>query len=281
MKFSVRKLPKEATTSMRRVPIRLFEPFTLMMAPVYTLLEKNEKLVAVKAPLSYFAPSELAKFKGALDFFLPKFIDKILPFQQGGEKIKSLLTLQESQKIKTSEGPKEAKVPISAFQLSDAVLTALGPLWGSKAQIEPFFLVFLVSELCPPISEAQMTEASEKSVDRFELAVLRAHLAVFFALHLGFFDCTTLTRIRDRVFAETVGEYESNQRSTNVDQLVALVYRLLSDSNVTTVKISDLSGQNDVERKLSARFDRVRRLMLTPNTPDMSLFGEGGICGDP
>src|SRR4051812_17277299 len=120
MKFSVHKLPKEqAAPEMRKVPVRLFKPFTLMIAPVYTLLERNEKFVAVKAPLAFFSPVELEKFRGVTEFYLPRFVDRVDPFQKAGEHVSRLLGLTEVRKIRSSQGEKETSVPIAPFELSD------------------------------------------------------------------------------------------------------------------------------------------------------------------
>ena len=280
MKFSVHKLLKDqAASTMRKVPVRLFKPYALMIAPVYTLLERNEKFVAVKAPLGFFSPRELEKFGGIAEFYLPSFVGRIEPFQKAGEQVERLLGLTEVQKLRTSEGEKESPVPLSPFQLSDAVLQALGPLWGSDQRIEPFFLVFFSEEVCNPLDEKRVADASEADVARFELAVLRASLAVFIALHLGVFNRTLLTRLRDRVFDETAAGAETSRNLQQSDLIVALAHRLLPDGEVTELKPDAFDGSDAVSRKIRARLERVTKEMTAHAPAAASLFGEGGICG--
>ncbi len=281
MKFSLRKLPKsEASSSMKKVPVRLFKPYIPLLAPVYTLLEKNEKFVAVKAPLGFFSPTELEKFRSVADFYLPRFIERVAPFQEAGEHVQRLLGLSEVQTLQTSAGAKETQVPISPFQLSDAVLQAISPLWGREEKIEPFFLVFFAGEICEPLADARCAGALELGVSIYELALLRASFAVFVALHAGFLVRRQLSQIRDRVFDETVRGTETVSRQQRVDAAVSIAHRMLADGEVREIKISDFVGTDLVSKRIQSRLERVRQSLIPPGSSGQTVFGEGGVCGE-
>ena len=63
MDFSNRKLPVSAAPNMRSVPIGELKPYSLMLAPVYVFLKRNERFVAVKAPMDFFTPEEIERLR--------------------------------------------------------------------------------------------------------------------------------------------------------------------------------------------------------------------------
>jgi hypothetical protein len=61
MEFSRKKLGQEAIRELRVCSIASVQPYALMLSPVYAYLPQNAKFVAIKAPLDFFTPEELAR----------------------------------------------------------------------------------------------------------------------------------------------------------------------------------------------------------------------------
>lgn len=279
--FRSAKLPQTSLKSLRRVPIRLFTPYTLMVSPVYVYLEKNERFVAIKAPLAFFTPQELEKYKTYENFYLPDFIDSVVPFQQAGDSIRKLLTLREKHVLRSNDGKKDVLVPVASFELDNAVLMKLGPLWGAGDKVEPFFIAFFAHALCLPFAPETLQEAHEKSVELFELAFMRSNLAVFLALHIGYCHEGLLTSIRNRAFNDTMLGAELEENSSDAQELIRTTFLLIPERSTREITFDDLEGiQTRVSWKIRSRLSRVRRDFIDPTTPAPTVFGEKGICDE-
>ncbi len=272
MDFSRKKLPKEAAMDLRICPIHTIKPYSIMLAPVYVFMKRNEKFVSVKAPLDFFSPEELDRLKPFESFFVPPFVDEVMPFRSAACVVKSLLRWEPQSKSKD-----QATLPPAPYELSDAVLRAVGPLWGKGAVIEPFFAAVFGYEICDTIDGERMRLAREKDVNAYENGILRSGLAVFLALHLGYCDLSFLTSLRARVFEATVagGDY---LRTGEVEELLDLVWRTMTDVKVTLIH-EELFANSALRsaQKLSSRLSRVKQAMIREDAPVPTVFGLKGF----
>src|SRR5690606_18653479 len=90
----------------------------------------------------------------------------------------------------------EVTLPPAPYELSDAVLRLIGPLWGDGSGIDPFFVSAFAEELCGPIPGERLVAMRERSVERFEEAVFSSSFSVFIALHLGYTELEFLKDLR-------------------------------------------------------------------------------------
>src|SRR3990167_7937356 len=114
MQFTQRKLPPEAVYTLRVSPIDSVEPYALTLAPMNVFLKRNEKFVSVKAPLDFFVPEELEKLRPLGNFFIPDFVDKVVPFRKAARSVAALLKWEPPPPAKDGAYPPVA-LPISAY----------------------------------------------------------------------------------------------------------------------------------------------------------------------
>ncbi len=269
MRFSLKKLPKEAISQLRRVPIGICEPFTMMMVPVYVYLPKNGRFVAVKAPLHCFTAEEFEKFKSYENIYLPEFVDELVPFRKAGETVRNLLTLQQQHSIKTNAGLERLKLVMPQHELDDAVLRAIGPLWGGEVKLDPCAICCFTNEVCHPFPVQNIVEAMERDIDLFELAILRSSGAVFLALHIGYCDTQALALLRSRVFADTLSGSKAESGFGQAARLFQLVWAMFPDTNLREISLSEIQERFDdsgiggkVTRKILSRLKRVQSELL-------------------
>ncbi len=271
MEFSKKKLPTEASNDLRVCPIDTVRPLIPMVAPVYVYLRRNAKFVGVKAPLDFFSAQELAKFRPYEMFYLPKCMDSCAPFTKAARSIRALLNWK----------PSDAQLgalPPAPFELSDAVLRLVGPLWGSGPAIEPFFTAIFATELCGPMSTDSVMNARDQSFDVYERALLRSSWAVFLALHLGYCDLSFLCDLRAKVFDSSVSGKYSQQPGSEMDELATHAILAIPSGKTRVMKgESWSSGSERVFEKLRARMDRVQSELIDRNAPMASVFGPGGF----
>ncbi len=273
MNFSQRKLPIEAASTLRRCPIHLVEPFVPMLAPVYVFLKRNQKFVSLKAPLDFFTPEELDRFKTYEALFFPEFVERTRPFREAARRVRSLLLW---------EPPAEAgALPPTPYEISDACLRLTGPLWGAEAVIELFFVTVFVSELCEQLPSELLCAARDQDFEKYECAIFRSSWAVFMGLHLGQTDLGHLNRLRKRVFAESMGLPQELEPGFHpeIDELTGLVGALIIDSRISAFRADDLQDRGErVAHKLLSRLTRVKSEMIDANTPAASIYGPGGFA---
>jgi hypothetical protein len=257
------------------------------MAPIYVYLPKNGKFVAVKTPLQYFTPQDIQKLKAYESFYLPGFIDQLAPFQKAGEAVRALLEMVQRNPIQTNQGRDVVTIQMPQHELDDAVLRVLGPLWSGGARIEPFFLCFLANEVCLPFPGDVLTSAFESSAELFELALLRASLGVFLALHIGYSNPASLTAIRGMMFSDTMNGKSASDSVKESSLLQTLVWKLLTDASTKEISLDSIQAAlnldqtgGKVSRKLLSRLDRVVSDFIEPGSVVGSLFGEKGICDE-
>ena len=273
MDFRERKLPKEAALNLRNRPVSSVDPYALMLGPVYVFMKLNEKFVSIKGPLDFFTPEELEQFRSFESFFLPEFVDSAIPFSKTGRRVRSLLDWQ----------PKkagEALLPPAPYEISDAVIRMIGPLWGFGEVIEPFFASVFTNELCRPLPPKLLVASREYSVPVYEDALLRSGWAVFLALHLGYCDLPFLMRLRLRVFRSSMRQQipDPTRRMSEVDELVEIVSTSLCDDPRRPVTGELFSSHpSRVAQKMSGKLQRIKS-MIPEGQEAASIFGEGGFA---
>jgi hypothetical protein len=289
MEFTQKKLPLELMPRLYRLKIETVQPFALMLAPVYVFLPSNEKLVSVKAPLDFFTPAELERLKAYKFLYLSDFVTTILPYREAGQLIRRLLLWKSpasaEQSPDTGFSPAEypeAILPPSPFELSDAILRTIGPLWwrytSDKPGIEPFMAAVFANELCDLIPGEKLLKAREESIENFDKALLRSGWVVFLALHLGYSDLDFLNELRFRVFEENIKGDPELVPENEVDELIAFSYVTFKNIHVRLIK-GDLFGKipGAVAQKISNRIDRIRLEFLSKGRHAPTIYGERGF----
>lgn len=289
MKFSRKKLPKDAIQTLRRVPVELYEAHRNLLTPVYVFLPKNQKFVALKAPLQHFSPSELEKFKSYDNFYVPEFIEQITPFQRAGELMHSFLAVYHKQEVETNQGKEWVHVPVSQNERDNAVLGVLGRLWSRGAKVEPFFLCFFVDEFCPPLAIDKMMPVIEKDADLFELALLRSSAAVFLALHIGYTDSNLLFTLRDQAFEDTVSSNRLAGPGAEIGQMIKLVRKIIETNDTREISFDGFQKIIDspvthfsdkVAIKMRSRLKRIKLEFIGLDSSVSSLYGDMGLIDD-
>jgi hypothetical protein len=269
MNFSKRKLPKEAADTLRACPIDSVKPYALMLAPVYVYMRMNEKFVAVKGPLDFFTPEELSRLLPLENFFLPEFVDSVVPFREAGRRVRALL----SWKPRTEGGLAPAP-----FELSDAILRIIAPLWGGVTTVEPFFAAALAGEVCDLLPGEAMLAARDASVERYEKAVLLSGWAVFLALHLGHCELDFLSKLRESVFAEAFDGRPEAESCLEVRELKEMARASLGDTVSRGIRAEDFRSRPDrASQKIASRMERAKASLIRRDSGIPTIHGQKGF----
>ena len=277
MQFSHKKLAKDKISSLRRVPISVCEPSVILLTPVYVYLPKNQKFVAIKAPLEFFSKAELEKLSPFENFYLPDFIDLIAPFQRAGESVSELLKVKVRLKLASNMGPVQVELPTSQHETSDSILRLTSSLWGAGARIEPFFLIFFANEICGLLPEKVLRQAADNNLEDFELSLLQASVAVFLALQMGWSERAFLTSLRNFFFDEP------RKATGDAELLIQWVQKILPHSEVRVVSLESVResgnqmGPSALNVKLVQRLERVSQRLIPPGATTASVYGPKGI----
>lgn len=280
MRFNLKKLPIETVDSLRQITLESVEPFRPLPAPVYLLMSKNQKFVSIKGPLDFFTPRDLDRLKSVETLYFGEFLDRVQPFRDAARKTRSILSWSGP----TGTGVLEP----TPYELSDSILRVMGGLWAklpgddpNLIGIESYFAVAFANELCDPLPGDRMMQAREADVDRYELALLRSGVAVFFALHLGYIDLSTLNGLRYRVFVENVklgGLSALLPFSKELEDLNKWVNVVVHGPEITTISSDQFQWSlNRTTQKLKSRLQRVRQELLQEDYALQSVYGDGGI----
>lgn len=272
--FPDRKLPKEASLSLRSQPTESFEPLVPVMVPLYVHLKLNEKFVLVKHPLDFFLGEELDRLRSCGSFFLPPEPKEATRFRSVARVARSLL----SWKPESREGERPILQPAS-YEVSDALLRLTAPLWGTaepgtegaKRDLGVDLLggVFFASELCDRIPGELLQLVRNRSIRSYLRAQFCSSWVIFLGVHLGYCDLGYLNRLRLRAFeleglsapeqeplASARGEPDELLRLARQglpDRLPALLGTLIEARQL-------LQGPCRTSIKLAARMERVERL---------------------
>jgi hypothetical protein len=265
MLFSSKKLPGSELGSMRVCPVETVRPYFPMPAPTYVLLSGNEKFISVKAPLDFFTPEELERFRPMGAFFFSEFIDRVLPFRREALSLRSLL--------QSVAGAEEAPVP---YELSDIFVRTAGRLWSEGGVIEPFFVAIFAHELVDPVPGDWLTETYSRSVVDYEQGMLRSGWAVWNAMHLGYLSLPWLKELRDGVFRVASGL--TKERSAVRKLLPEMWMRELASTEIPLNGLGLDRMRAAAERsKLFSCNERLRTDLITDRGTFTSIFGPGGF----
>lgn len=257
MDFNQRKLSKDSASRMRVCPIDTVKPFAMMMAPAYVYMRLNEKFVMVKKPFDFFTPEELTHFQSFESLFFPQEVDDALRFRDAARQIRELLEWK----------PTSASGDIApaSYELSDAVIRMIAPLWSPGPKVDPFFVAVFVNELCSLLPEDSLREYHDQNVILYEKAVFCSSWAVFLALHLGYCELAFLNRLRLNLIREICKEQKVPFATAELNELARLAKecfprqpRALPGNAIEAERL--LENQGRTSRKLSGRFRRLERL---------------------
>jgi len=274
---------------MKRIPIESVTAYTLMLAPVYVLLKRNEKFVSVKSPLDFFTPDELDKLKSYGEFYLPPFMDVVTPFLEVAGRIRTLFNGAQGLRPAEEGGNGNSKftsvIEPAPYEFSDAVLRIMGPIWSFGGVIEPFFVCMFINEVCPPMTPEVLDRGRNQGVEKFEYAILMANWVAFLAMHLGYLDFGYLVRLRNAVFLQEIfGERYDLSLGAEIFDLHREAREALP-SLETQILTTDFFWSRDarVSQKLANKLARVKQQMIKPlkkgeETP--SIFGVKGFAGE-
>jgi hypothetical protein len=272
MHFSRAKIAIEESRVWRKCPIDTVGAYALMLAPVYVRMEANQKYVAVKAPLDFFTPAELSKYAKFGHFYFTEAVDQSLVFRETGRKIRAVL----SWNAKTHAGDVEP----TNYELSDASLRLIAPLWGPFRRIEPFFVTTLINEICEPITPEALEKARDLGVDQFELAIARSSWAAFLGLHLGYVNLAHLSDLRRLVFEQNLEASTAHALISSEQQgLEDWVKTLLPSLARAHVDTRSFSERPDLlAKKITSRLERIEReQMIKEDATEWSIFGKKGF----
>lgn len=289
MDFTVKKIPLQSSLGLLNCPVHTVRPFALMLAPVYVFMRRNSKFVAIKAPLDFFTPDEIDRFRPFQSFFFSPFVKTVVPYRDAGCRVRAILSWQ-------PRGTADGLLAPSSYEISDAILRVLGTLWGNfelgknsarriEAAIEPFFASVLVNEICEFLPEELMKETRDQSIEAYDLAVFRSSLAVFLALHLGYCEWDFLNRLRTYVFYETASSacklhWQPSFQVYSADQqeLVDLAFSLMPNLNARLIQADWFrSNQMRASQKLASRLERIQSQLMDQKRAPSTIFGPEGI----
>lgn len=255
-----------------------------MFAPVYVFLKKNKKFISIKAPLDFFSPEELKRFSTFKKFFIPQFIDWVAPFRKTGKAIRTLLQLELKPKDKSEDSEEQTyppvALPLAPYELSDACLRLIAPLWGRDQKIENFFIAVLMAEVLEPLPEDLLTDTKEKDYVLFEDALLRSSWGTFLALLIGYCDAQILNRIRVRIFEQVVGTEFESEESSEVNEVIRVSQETFNQAKKGAIDKEVFLGRPDrVSQKILSRIARMEGLLPEEDLPPSpSIYDPGGIC---
>ena len=92
MLFDDRKFDAAQLAEMFSCPISTIEPYSLLLAPAYVYMKRNERVVSVKGPLDFFTPDELERIRGYEMIYFPKFVKSSVQFQTSARLVRKILS---------------------------------------------------------------------------------------------------------------------------------------------------------------------------------------------
>lgn len=272
MKFRPTKLPRDVAPTLRLCPIQTVKPYAVMLAPVYVYMQANEKFVGIKSPLDFFTESELTRLKPLGMFFFPPFLDRSLFFREKARSLRKLLSWK----------PRDEDLGPAPYELSDAVLRALAPLWGPEICVENFFVTIFANELCVLLDEERLMRAREKDVDLFEHALMISSWSVFIALHCGWTRPELLDRLRVWSFDRVVGDGAiAEAPAFGASEAHALAEAIVASGSRAAIGREFFGGRSETfARRMASRLERVERQLRESGATAFTIHGAEGIADD-
>lgn len=284
MNFRYSKLPRSAAADLQRLPVNQVKPFALMMSPTYVFMRRNEKFLCVKAPLDFFLPEEIERIQPLGNLFVLKFVDSVLPFRDAAKSLKMLFNWKPRTVVEPAvraDGKlvyPEVPMPPAPYEVSDAALRIVGPLWSAQGSIEPFFITAFVHEFCEPLAEDILRKAREQDVNLCERAMIVSAIAVFLLIHLGNCDYTFLNRFRASSFKRLASGEMPGLIVDESDEIIDLAEKIHDLVGATKIDFKTFESFTGVgASKLRNRFKRVEQKLKSTAAKAPTVFGPGGF----
>jgi hypothetical protein len=266
MLFDEKKLLIEAVDEMVRCSVASVKPFALMMAPVYVVMKRNEKLVSVKAPLDFFTPVELERLKKYEVFYVPKFVLLAERFQTAARLAKKILAKTGSDS--TSRAP---------FEISNEVLNVMGPLWGRDIFVEAFFMSVFTDEICDPLEAEKMLRGREEAIVLHDRGLLLSGAFVFLSALLKATDLAYLNRWRGEIYERTCQGEEWSAPRSEEEVMIGDLVKFITDEK--QISMSALKGiGSDWSARLCRRLEKISESNRKRNEDSVSLSSEREVA---
>lgn len=286
MEFTWRKLPRSAAAQLKRNAIDTVKPFALLLSPVYVFLRANAKFLAIKGPLDFFTAEELERMKEFGTFFVSPFVVTALPFRDAAKSVRLTLSWRPLLRARDVEGESYPEVPLppAPYELSDAVLRIVGPLWGAGGVIEPYFITVFSHEVCDALPQEYVKQARDTDMIAYEDSLFLSSWAVFLALHLGRCDLGYLSKMRAQIFASAFESIPFGMHHGPMDpetrELVALAAATMG-SRLGRIEAKVFEGRNErLAQMLASRMRRVMAEFVRKDRPAPTIYGEKGLIDE-
>jgi hypothetical protein len=264
MLFDDRKLEPSQLVEMLSCPIDTIEPYSLLLAPAYIYMKRNERVVSVKAPLDFFTPDELERFRPYGMVYFPKFVKSSVRFQTSARMVRKILLRDED------------KLPRATFELMREVSHAVSELWFSDLRVEPFFAAVFSQELCDPLLPERILRAREEAVVRHDHGLLLSGMFVFVAIQIGWINLDELSRCRNEIYERTVRGEEWQEAQSEMDSIVIDLHRWISQKK--GLGLDDLLGIDaEWAKLLSARLKNWGPKLASKGEKSPTIYGPEGL----
>jgi hypothetical protein len=267
MNFKDRTIELSQIESLYPCRVDTVTPYSLMIAPVYVLMRRNEKLVCVKAPLDFFTEEELESLKRYEVIYLPVSIKEVGRFQTAARLHRSFID---------PVNPIGARAP---FEISHQVMRATAPLWGAGLRVEAFFASIFADELCGPLPADRLMQGRETAIVRHEEGILLGGALTFILVQLGWHSLFTLKWIREQVYLRTVEGESWEHAETDWESIVRDLKRAFEGESVLSLPVL-ASIDGDWARKLTSRIKKLGESSVTHKYESLSLNRTGGFFNE-
>jgi hypothetical protein len=264
MNFKDRTLELSAIESLYPCRVDTISPFSLMIAPVYVLMRRNQKLVCVKAPLDFFTPEELDSLKKQEVVYLPVSVKEVGRFQTAARLHRSFIE------------PVTGMSTRAPFEISHQIMKAMAPLWGASLSVEAFFASIYADELCGPLPAEQVLHGRETAIVRHEEAILLGGALTFVLIQLGWHSLFTLKWIREQVYLRTVEGEEWEHPETDWESVVRDLKRSFKGEAVLSLPVLSMID-GDWARRLANRVMKLGEGSVSHKYESLSLNRTGGF----
>jgi hypothetical protein len=113
---------------------------------------------------------------------------------------------------------------LASYEVSDAVIRLIAPLWNEGPSIDPFYVTVFVNELCDLLPGDTLKAYREQSMVDYERAVVQSSLIVFLALHLGYVDLAFINRLRAEAMREVMSKTARSLPSLELNELAVAAF---------------------------------------------------------
>ncbi len=267
MNFKDRTIELSEIESLYPCRVDTVNPYALMIAPVYVLMRRNEKLVCVKAPLDFFTGDELESLKRYEVIYVPVSVKEVGRFQTAARLHRSFIE-------PVNEGATRAP-----FEISHQVMRATAPLWGSGLCVEAFFASIYADELCGPLPAERLMQGRETAIVRHEEGILLGGALTFVLVQLGWHSLFTLKWIREQVYLRTVEGEDWQSPETDWETVVRDLKRAFVGESVLSIPVLN-SIEGDWARRLASRIKKLGENSVTQKYESLSLNRTGGFFNE-